>query len=57
MTVTSALIVGGGIAGPAAAMAFQKAGIDSVVCEAHPGGADGTGSFLTLAVNGIDALN
>ena len=52
----TALIIGGGIAGPAAAMALQKAGIDSVVYEAHDVGADGIGAFLTLASNGIDAL-
>jgi FAD-dependent urate hydroxylase len=51
-----ALIIGGGIAGPAAAIALQKAGIDSVIYEAHPGGAEGIGSFLTLGSNGIDAL-
>jgi 2-polyprenyl-6-methoxyphenol hydroxylase-like FAD-dependent oxidoreductase len=50
------LIIGGGIAGPAAAMALQKAGIDPVVYEAHPTGADGIGGFLTLASNGVDAL-
>ena len=52
----SALVVGGGIAGPAVAMALQKAGIEATVFERHPGGADGVGSFLTLAANGIDAL-
>ncbi len=52
----NALIIGGGIAGPVTAMALQKAGIDSVVYEAHPGGAEGVGVFLTLASNGIDAL-
>jgi FAD-dependent urate hydroxylase len=51
-----ALIIGGGIAGPAAAIALQKAAIDSVIYEAHPGGAEGIGSFLTLGSNGIDAL-
>ena len=51
-----ALVIGGGIAGPAAAMALQKAGIDSVVYEAHPTGAEGIGVFLTLASNGVDAL-
>jgi FAD-dependent urate hydroxylase len=52
----SALVIGGGIAGPATAMALQKAGIDPEVYEAHPGGADGAGVFLTLASNGVDAL-
>ncbi|MFJ1748135.1 FAD-dependent monooxygenase [Streptomyces sp. NPDC088116] len=51
-----ALIIGGGIAGPVAAMALRQAGIDAVVHEAHAGGADGVGVFLTLGSNGIDAL-
>jgi FAD-dependent urate hydroxylase len=52
----TALIIGGGIAGPAAAIALQKAGIDAVIYEAHPGSAESIGSFLTLGSNGIDAL-
>ena len=56
MARTSVLIIGSGIAGTAAAMALQKAGIASVVYEAYPTSAEGIGSFLTLATNGIDAL-
>jgi 2-polyprenyl-6-methoxyphenol hydroxylase-like FAD-dependent oxidoreductase len=52
----TALIIGGGIAGPAAAMALHKAGIDPVIYEARPAGAGGIGAFLTLASNGVDAL-
>jgi 2-polyprenyl-6-methoxyphenol hydroxylase-like FAD-dependent oxidoreductase len=52
----SALVIGGGIAGPATAIALQKAGIDTVVYEAHSSAADGIGAFLTLASNGVDAL-
>jgi FAD-dependent urate hydroxylase len=52
----TALIIGGGIAGTATAMALQKAGVDSVVYETHPSAADGIGAFLTLASNGVDAL-
>src|SRR5829696_7796782 len=51
-----ALIVGGGVAGPVAAMALQRAGMDSVVYEAYAGGADDAGAFLTFASNGLDAL-
>ena len=51
-----ALIVGGGIAGPVAAMALRRAGVEVVVYEAHPDGADDLGAFLTLASNGLDAL-
>lgn len=50
------LVIGGGIAGLATAMALQKAGIDSVVYEAHPTGAEGIGVFLTLGSNGVGAL-
>lgn len=57
MTQTrTALIIGGGIAGPTTAMSLQKAGIDSVIYEAHPTGADGVGVSLTVGSNGIDAL-
>lgn len=52
-----ALIIGGGIAGPAAAIALRKAGIASEVYEAYPAGADAdTGAFLTLTANGQNAL-
>jgi FAD-dependent urate hydroxylase len=54
--VRKALIVGGGVAGPVAAMALQRAGMDSVIYEAHPGDADDAGAFLTFASNGLDAL-
>jgi len=54
--VKKALIVGGGVAGPVAAMALQRAGMDSVVYESYAGGADDAGAFLTFASNGLDAL-
>ena len=50
-----ALIAGGGVCGPVTAMALQRAGIDSVVYEAHGPVAD-IGSYLTVATNGLDAL-
>jgi 2-polyprenyl-6-methoxyphenol hydroxylase-like FAD-dependent oxidoreductase len=57
MTSTrTALVIGGGIAGPAAAMALRRAGIEATVYEAQPRTADGAGVFLTLASNGVDAL-
>ncbi len=51
-----ALIIGGGIAGPVTAMALQRAGIQATIYEAYPSGAGAAGAFLTIAVNGLDAL-
>jgi FAD-dependent urate hydroxylase len=51
-----AIIIGGGIAGTATALALSKVGIDSEIFEARDSSSDGTGAFLTLAVNGIVAL-
>jgi FAD-dependent urate hydroxylase len=57
VTRKKALIVGGGIAGPVTAMALQRAGIDAVVYEAYDTSAGlDAGAFLTVAVNGLDAL-
>ncbi len=55
MSSPTALIVGGGVAGTATALALHKAGIEAVIHEARPHPQDG-GAFLTLASNGIDAL-
>jgi 2-polyprenyl-6-methoxyphenol hydroxylase-like FAD-dependent oxidoreductase len=52
----TALVIGAGIAGPVAAIALRRAGITPTVFEAHAGPADDVGAFLTLQVNGIDAL-
>ena len=54
--VRTALIIGGGVAGPVAAMAMQRAGIDAVVYEAHGPTTEEVGSYLTVATNGLDAL-
>ncbi|MFF1902847.1 FAD-dependent oxidoreductase [Kitasatospora sp. NPDC058218] len=51
-----ALIIGGGIAGPVTAMALQKAGFDTTIYEAYDRSADGVGSFMNIAPNGLDAL-
>src|SRR5215475_907897 len=51
-----ALIIGGGVAGPVAAMALQKAGWEPVVYEAHAQTTKEAGSYLTVASNGLDAL-
>jgi FAD-dependent urate hydroxylase len=52
----TALIIGGGIAGPVAAMALQKAGIDAVIYEAYTSTADSVGGGLGIAPNGLSAL-
>lgn len=56
-TSQKALIIGGGIAGPVTAMALQRAGMAAEVYEAYGRGSDGVGAFLTLAVNGLEALH
>jgi 2-polyprenyl-6-methoxyphenol hydroxylase-like FAD-dependent oxidoreductase len=52
-----ALIIGGGVAGPAAALAFQRAGIASTIFEARTLAEQNKGAFLTVASNGINALH
>ncbi|MFJ1766060.1 FAD-dependent oxidoreductase [Amycolatopsis sp. NPDC088138] len=54
--MTRALIIGGGIAGTITAIALHEAGHEPLLFEAHDRGAEGVGAFLTLAVNGLDAL-
>ncbi|MFJ9927780.1 FAD-dependent oxidoreductase [Streptomyces misionensis] len=51
-----ALVIGGGIAGTAAALGLHKAGCHVRVYEAHPGSAEDIGAFLTLASTGMRAL-
>lgn len=53
---TTALVIGGGIAGPATALALARAGIRATIYEAHPGAADHVGAMLSLAPNGLAAL-
>lgn len=50
------MIIGAGIAGTAAALALHQAGIDVTVQEAHPDSGADIGAFLTLAGNGMLAL-
>jgi FAD-dependent urate hydroxylase len=54
--MTKALIIGGGVAGPVAAMALQRADIEAVLYEAYQQPTEEVGSYLTVATNGIDAL-
>src|SRR3712207_8885704 len=53
----TALAIGGGIAGPVAAMALQRAGIEAVVYEARDAPSDYAGLFLNTASNGLDVLS
>ncbi|CCH33268.1 FAD-dependent monooxygenase [Actinosynnema sp. NPDC047251] len=52
----NALVIGGGIAGPVAAMALRQAGIDATVHEAYGRTAEGVGGGLSIAPNGLNAL-
>ena len=51
-----ALIIGGGVAGPAAAMALQRTGVQATVFEASDTPRDDAGAFLNLAPNGLHVL-
>lgn len=55
-TSLAVIVVGGGIAGPAAAIALHRAGFTPTLYEAHERGADERGAWLTVAVNGLNAL-
>ena len=55
--ITSALVVGGGIAGPVTAAALRLAGLDAHVVEAYPDADGGIGGSLALAPNGLAALD
>src|SRR5690242_12242625 len=50
------LIIGGGIAGPIAALALRRAGIGATIYEAYATSAEGIGGMLNVAPNGLDAL-
>ena len=54
--IDTAMIIGGGIAGPVTAMALQRAGIEATVYEGYATATDGVGGMLGLAPNGLDAL-
>ncbi|MFD0205492.1 MULTISPECIES: FAD-dependent oxidoreductase [Saccharothrix] len=51
-----ATVIGGGIGGPVAAMALRKAGIEATVHERYDRTADGSGGALSIAPNGLQAL-
>jgi FAD-dependent urate hydroxylase len=48
--------MGGGIGGPVAAMALERAGIEATVYEASDAPADYVGLFLNVSSNGLDVL-
>lgn len=54
-TNLQAIIVGGGIAGPAAALALRRAGIKAAVYEAHERSDNASGG-MSLAPNGMNVL-
>jgi 2-polyprenyl-6-methoxyphenol hydroxylase-like FAD-dependent oxidoreductase len=51
------VVAGGGVAGAASAIALARAGAEVTVYEAHEDPAGPVGSFLSLAVNGLRALD
>jgi FAD-dependent urate hydroxylase len=51
-----ALVVGGGVCGPVTAMALQRVGIDAVIYDERGPASGDSGSYLTVATNGLDAL-
>lgn len=55
--IRTALVIGGGIAGSTTAMALQRAGIEARVHESYHVTADGIGGGLSLAPNGVNALD
>lgn len=52
----TALVIGGGIAGPVTAMFLQRAGFEPVIYEARGEPADDAGAFLNLAPSGLRVL-
>ncbi|MEH1031783.1 FAD-dependent monooxygenase [Micromonospora profundi] len=58
-TARTAIVIGGGIAGPVTALALRRAGITATVYEAYPetaSEAGGIGGTIALAPNGVAAL-
>lgn len=54
--VSTAAVIGGGIAGPVAALALRRAGIKATIYEAYETSAEGIGGTIALAPNGVAAL-
>ncbi|MDI1462117.1 FAD-dependent monooxygenase [Catellatospora sp. KI3] len=53
----TALVIGGGIAGPVTALALRRAGIEATVFEAYADTAEGVGGILMVAPNGLAAFD
>jgi 2-polyprenyl-6-methoxyphenol hydroxylase-like FAD-dependent oxidoreductase len=53
----TAIVIGGGIAGPATALALRKIGIDAAIYEKYHSSADGLGGMLMVAPNGLRAFS
>src|SRR4051812_20174122 len=51
------VVVGGGVAGSTAAIALRRIGAEVTVLEAYVDPAGQVGSFLSLAYNGLSALD
>ncbi|MEH1164363.1 FAD-dependent oxidoreductase [Micromonospora sp. CPCC 205539] len=51
------VVIGGGVAGAAAALALRRTGADVTVYEAHADPAGDVGSFVSLASNGLRGLD
>ncbi|PPK66874.1 FAD-dependent monooxygenase [Actinokineospora auranticolor] len=54
--VKTALVIGGGIAGPVVGAALRRAGVDVVIHESYDSPADGVGGVVQVAPNGLNAL-
>ncbi|MGH3828933.1 MAG: FAD-dependent monooxygenase [Pseudonocardiaceae bacterium] len=52
----TALVIGGGIAGPVTAMALQRVGIRATMYEAYDRPADGAGGAMMIGLNALNAL-
>ncbi|MGW0771466.1 FAD-dependent monooxygenase [Streptomyces sp. NPDC002676] len=52
-----ALVIGGGVAGPATAVALRSIGADVTICEARPREDKDAGLWVMLAPNGLAALD
>jgi salicylate hydroxylase len=57
MRLMDAVVVGGGVAGSATALALRRIGVPVTIVEAYPDPAGSVGSFVSLAANGLRALD